>query len=88
MKQAQMLHVEIEQGQCWGQHVSEDTGLGACQLCVELCPEVFEKPIANWCAFARPDVDATPHLEKVYEAIGNCPVEAIQVYQDSEDKTG
>lgn len=86
MRQTQTVHVEVAQGQCWGQRISEDTGTGVCQLCVEVCPEVFEKPVADWCAFTRPNVDATQHIDKIYEAIARCPVEAIVIHRNGQDE--
>jgi ferredoxin len=75
------LGAVIVPGRCWGSNVSEDTGLGACQLCVDLCPEVFEKPIVNFTAFVRPDADLAPYEDEIRQVALSCPVEAIEVTQ-------
>lgn len=59
--------------------VGEDSGAGACQLCVELCPEVFEKPFHSSCARVRPDAVPALHMACVAEAARHCPVEAIRI---------
>ncbi len=71
--------VEIFPGRCWGSKVCEDTGLGACQLCVDLCPEVFEKPIVNFTAFVRPDVDLSSYEDRIRHVALCCLEEAIEV---------
>ncbi len=79
MQPKRTLSVVIIPGKCWGSIVCEDTGVGACQLCVDLCPEVFEKPIANFCAFVRPDADIAMYENEIHNAVLSCPVEAIEV---------
>ncbi len=74
-----IFQVTIIPGQCWGRKVGEDSGVGACRLCVEICPEVFEKPIVNFGAFVRPDADFAPYGNKIHRAALDCPVEAITV---------
>jgi len=66
-------------GNCWGRTISEDSGDGACDLCVQVCPEVFEKPAPDQCAWVRPNVDVTSYLEQVRLAAQSCPVDAIRV---------
>jgi hypothetical protein len=78
-----ILGAVIIPGRCWGSNVCEDTGLGACQLCVDLCPEVFAKPIVNFTAFVRPDADLAPYEDKIRQVALCCPVEAIEVTQQA-----
>lgn len=73
------VRVLVATGRCWGRIIGEDSGVGACQLCVETCPEVFEKPLSNRCASVRPDVDPTPYLARVRQAAKVCPVNAIHL---------
>ena len=70
---------EIFPGRCWGSRICEDTGVGACQLCVDLCPEVFEKPIVNFTALVRPYVDLSSYEDQIRHVALCCPVEAIEV---------
>jgi len=63
---------------CWGRIVGEDSGGGACQLCVEICPEVFEKPVANRCARIRSNVKLAPYASRIRQAAEGCPVNAIE----------
>ncbi|MDA1348350.1 MAG: hypothetical protein O3A47_05720 [Chloroflexi bacterium] len=79
METERILGAVIIPGKCWGSNVCEDTGLGACQLCVDLCPEVSEKPIVNFSAFVRPDADLAPYEDKIRHVALSCPVEAIDV---------
>ena len=79
METKRTLWVVIIPGRCWGSNVCEDTSLGACQLCVDLCPEVFEKPIVNFSAFVRPDADLARYQNKIRHVALSCPVEAIEV---------
>jgi ferredoxin len=79
MEDKRILNAVVNPGKCWGSNVGEDSGVGACQLCVDICPEVFEKPIANFCAFVRPEVDLLSHESEIQQAARNCPVEAIAV---------
>ena len=69
---------------CWGRIVGEDSGEGACQLCVESCPEVFEKNVPNQCATIRPGVDPTPYLARVRRAAKDCPVNAIHLVKSGQ----
>lgn len=48
-----------------------------CGLCVDTCPEVFE--IVGDVASVKVDVVPSEYEEKVKEAAGNCPTEAIKV---------
>ena len=79
MDDRQSFQVTINPAHCWGRKVGEDSGVGACRLCVEICPEVFEKPIVNFGAFVRPDADLASHRDKIGLAALDCPVEAIVV---------
>jgi len=63
---------------CWGRIVGEDSGGGACQLCVEICPEVFEKPVANRCARIRSNVKLALYASRIRQAAEGCPVNAIE----------
>jgi ferredoxin len=74
-----ILTAAVEIGQCWGRVVSEDSGTGACDLCVQICPEVFEKPMANRCARVRAGVDLATYTDRVVRAARRCPVNAIHV---------
>ena len=73
------LGAVVNPGKCWGSNVSEDSVVGACQLCVDLCAEVFEKPIVNFSAFVRPDADLARYQNKIRHVALSCPVEAIEV---------
>ncbi len=76
--------VFIEPGECWGRIVGEDSDTGACQVCVEMCPEVFEKPGANRCARTRSDVDPAAYAGRVYQVAQCCPVDAIRITNSAE----
>ena len=80
------LEAVVNPGKCWGSNVGEDTGVGACQFCVDLCPEVFEKPIVNFSAFVRPGADLAPHEDKIRHIALGCPVEAIEVTQPGSNR--
>lgn len=71
--------VSIEPGDCWGKIIGEDSGSGACDLCVQICPAVFEKPAPDQCARVRPNADVTGYAEQVRLAAQSCPVDAICV---------
>lgn len=73
------LRVVVELGRCWGSIIGEDSDQGACRLCVETCPEIFEKPVAHRCARVRPGVDPGRFIAQVYHAVEDCPVNAIHV---------
>lgn len=80
MRQSKSTYrVLVEAGRCWGRMIGEDSGDGACQLCVEACPEVFEKSLPSRCANVRPGVDPTPYLARVRQAANVCPVNAIHL---------
>jgi ferredoxin len=80
MKQSKSrLHVLVATAGCWGRVIGEDSDEGACQLCVEMCPDVFEKPLANRCAQVRPGVDPTPYVARIRQAAKVCPVNAIHL---------
>ena len=53
--------------------------MGACQLCVDLCPQVFEKPIVNFSAFVRADAYLGPYMDEIRQVALRCPVEAIEI---------
>lgn len=67
--------VIIDVSRCW-EHASDDGNL-PCDLCVGVCPEVFEKPLPNAPARVRRGVVPGRHLSKVREAIRRCPANAI-----------
>lgn len=71
--------VAVDCDACWGHLVGEDSGEESCRLCVDLCPEVFEKPRGDDCARSRPDVDPGPHVACIREAMRRCPTEAIHL---------
>ena len=64
-----------------------EEGCISCNLCEDLCPEVFEVPVGGE---SRPTADHAGHLskaeiaEKVQEAADSCPVEVIAVERDDE----
>jgi len=64
-----------------------EEGCISCNLCQDICPEVFEVPDGEDCV-VRPD--AGKHFagkdEEIREAACDCPVEVIQV-ADSPDAT-
>jgi len=47
----------------------------ACELCVDICPEVFEIP--DDIAVVKKDTHFSKHEDKIIEAAENCPVEVI-----------
>ncbi|MBI4219587.1 MAG: ferredoxin [Chloroflexi bacterium] len=75
-----VVGVSIDAGACWGRYVSEDSEIGACQVCVELCPAVFEKPVANECARVRPHARYENQAGLIALAAGRCPMNGIRVY--------
>ena len=77
------LRVVVEPGRCWGSIIGEDSAQGACRLCVETCPEVFEKPLANRCAHVRPWVDPARYVAQILRAVEDCPVDAIHLLKES-----
>jgi ferredoxin len=48
-------------------------------MCVEICPEVFEKPVANQCARVRSDANPALYVSRIREAAESCPVNAIEI---------
>ena len=78
-----VLRVVVEPGRCWGSVIGEDSDQGACRLCVETCPDVFEKPLTNRCAHVRLGVDPGPYIAQVLQAVEACPVNAIHLVKDS-----
>lgn len=77
------LRVVVEPGRCWGRIIGEDSDQGACRLCVEICPEVFEKPVANRCAHVPPGVDPVRYIAQILRAVEACPVNAIHFVKNS-----
>lgn len=73
------LRVVVEPGRCWGSIIGEDSDQGACGLCVEICPEVFEKPLASRCAHVLPGVDPGRYVAQILRAVEACPVDAIHL---------
>ena len=73
------MSVFIKPGSCWGRIVGEDSGSGACDLCVQICPAVFEKPTPGRCARVRTRADVAGHAEQILRAVQGCPVDAIRV---------
>ncbi len=52
----------------------------ACELCVDLCPEVFELP--GDIAVVKEGADFDKHEEKIKEAAEDCPVEVIKIEEE------
>lgn len=71
--------VTIDPRSCWGQYIGEDSDAGACQVCVELCPAVFEKPAPDECARVRPNAIFEQHSDLIVQAARRCPVNGIRV---------
>jgi ferredoxin len=53
-----------------------DEGCTACELCVDLCPAVFEVPGDT--AVVRKDVNYDDYEDCIIEAAESCPVEVIR----------
>jgi ferredoxin len=53
-------------------------------MCVYICAEVFEKPVANRCARVRLGVNPTQYAAQVREAAEYCPVDAIRIAEPRE----
>jgi ferredoxin len=79
MESPTTYRVFIPPDRCWGSVIGDDSDQGACALCVEVCPEVFEKPAPNACARVRPGVDPAAHLAEIQRAMALCPVDAIRI---------
>ena len=77
------LRVAVEPARCWGSIIGEDSDQGACRLCIEICPEVFEKPLANRCAHVRPGVDPARYVAQILRTVEACPVDAIHLVKES-----
>lgn len=82
------LRVLITSEECWGSVIGEDSDEGACQMCVYICAEVFEKPAANRCARVRLGVNPTPYAAQVREAAEYCPVDAIRIAEPRDSMMG
>jgi ferredoxin len=52
----------------------------ACELCVDICPEVFELP--DDIAVVKEGADFSSHEDEIREAAESCPVEVIQFEED------
>ncbi len=48
----------------------------ACEVCVDICPEVFDLP--DDIAVVKDDVNFDDYEEDIKEAADNCPVEVIK----------
>lgn len=48
----------------------------ACELCVDICPEVFE--MGDDTAVVKENADLTANEEQIKEAADSCPVEVIK----------
>lgn len=57
-----------------------EDGCTACELCVDVCPEVFEMP--DDVAIVKADADYSAHTDSIKEAAEDCPVEVIQYEED------
>ena len=73
-----IFRVSIAPDACWGRVVGEDSSGGACQMCVEICPSIFEKPVANRCARVRSNVRLALYASRIRQAAEGCPVNAIE----------
>jgi ferredoxin len=63
-----------------------EEGCISCNLCEDLCPEIFEVPHGELCVVksdAPQRLVGDPELElKIQEAADSCPVEVIQLDAD------
>ncbi|MBI2890390.1 MAG: ferredoxin [Nitrospirae bacterium] len=66
----------VDAGLCVGRAVG--AGVGLCDICVQLCPDVFAKPSPGACACVSCD-DVDRHLDRVFDAVQACPAGAIQL---------
>jgi ferredoxin len=53
-----------------------EEGCTACELCVDICSEVFEIP--DDVAVIKPDANLSLYKNEIKEAAASCPVEVIQ----------
>ncbi len=53
-----------------------EDGCISCELCEQVCPEVFEVPEV---AVVKPGVDLNAYEDKIREAAESCPVTVISV---------
>lgn len=66
--------------------VSIEEGCISCNLCEDICPEIFEVPLGEFCV-VRSDAPARlvgdPELDaKIQDAADSCPVEVIKLDSD------
>ncbi len=53
-----------------------EEGCTACNLCVDICPEVFDLP--DDMAIVREGVNYDDYADEIKDAAESCPVEVIQ----------
>jgi ferredoxin len=57
-----------------------EEGCTACELCVDICPDVFE--MGDDTAVIKDHADLTGNKDCIKEAAGSCPVEVIMYEED------